>query len=119
MGQPKPLCSRLRGKGCALPKGAVPPLSCLGFLFRKRIGGVANQQVSALCGLLSAAQGAVSAGEYQLSPGARAQHLRRGHGAAFHENALPLLQKFPLLHRPPQRRPRAGSNRPCRGSSNR
>ena len=45
----RPGAGRQRG---ALPKGAVPPLSCLGFLFRKRIGGVANQQVSALCGLL-------------------------------------------------------------------
>ena len=97
----RPGAGRQRG---ALPKGAVPPLSCLGFLFRKRIGGVANQQVSALCGLLQRGAGGRVAGEYHAQPPARrAQHLRRGHGTAFHENALPLLQKFPLLHRHPQR----------------
>ena len=37
MGQPKPLCPRLCGKGRALPKGAVAPLPGLVFLLRKGI----------------------------------------------------------------------------------
>lgn len=104
MGQPKPLCSRLRGKGCALPKGAVSPLTGLVFLLRKGIGGIAYQQVCVMRRLQIIRAGGRIAGKYHAQPLARgAQHLRRLHRSALHGNALPFLQQLPLLHRHPQR----------------
>lgn len=104
MGQPKPLCPRLRGKGCALPKGAVPPLTGLVFLLRKGIGGIAYQQVCVMRRLQIIRAGGRIAGKYHAQPLARcAQHLRRLHRSALHGNALPFLQQLPLLHRHPQR----------------
>ena len=104
MGQPKPLCPRLRGKGCALLKGAVPPLTGLVFLLRKGIGGIAYQQVCVMRRLQIIRAGGRIAGKYHAQPLARgAQHLRRLHRSALHGNALPFLQQLPLLHRHPQR----------------
>ena len=120
MGQPKPLCPRLRGKGCALLKGAVPPLTGLVPPPPEGIGGGASHGMRHPCPPRTLKAGGRPAQKYHLNPLRGAPSTCAGCTVLPSTATLcPFCSNFHCCTGTPSARACSGENLPARGSSSR